>query len=203
MSKAERETRQLRRLETLIDVVYGITIWRLFMLLPRPEENLGWESVVQLLSESGMRLGVVLIGIIVVIVYWKQSNMLFKHLERTDNTHITWSILQIFALLLFLYAMRLSTGFEGDAGARLMESSMAMLLGGFSLLGWRHAANKGNLVSNDLRENDKQDISSRILAEPLTAAITIPFALYTPWLWEVSWLFYPVAVYFFRRNKKQ
>ena len=200
MSKSERDTRQLRRLETLIDVVYAITIWRLFMLLPRPEENLGWESVLQLLSENGMRLGVVLIGIIVVIVYWKQSNMLFKHLERTDNTHITYSILQIFALLLFLYAMGLSAGFEGDAGARLMESIMAMLLGGFSLLGWRHAINKGNLVSDDLSTNDKQTISSRILAEPMTAAITIPFALYTPWLWEVSWLFYPIFIFLLRRK---
>lgn len=202
MSKSECDSRQIRRLETLIDVVYAITIWRLFMLLPRPEDNLGWGSVAQLLSDNGMRLTVVLVGIIVVIVYWKQSNMLFKHLERTDNTHITYSILQIFALLLFLYAMRLGTGFEGDAGARLMESIMASLLGGFSLLAWRHAINKGKLVSDDLPDKEKQVITSRILAEPITAAITIPFALLYPGLWEVSWLFYPVLVFLLRRSKK-
>lgn len=203
MNNSERDSRQLRRLETLIDVVYAITIWRLFMLLPRPNENLEWESVIQLLSENGMKLGVVLIGIVIVIIYWKQNNMLFKNLERTDSTHITYSILQIFSLLLFLYAMRLSVSFEGDAGTRLMESVMATLLGGFSLLGWRHAINKGKLVSDDVSEQEKQTISSRILAEPMTAAITIPFALYTPWLWEASWLFYPVFLFLLKHKHKK
>ncbi len=38
--KAEliRGTRQLRRLEMLMDVVYALVIWRLFMLMPRPEK---------------------------------------------------------------------------------------------------------------------------------------------------------------------
>ena len=200
MSQGERNTRQIRRLETLIDVVYAITIWRLFTILPRPEERLEFDSLAQLLSQSGLQVGLVLIGIVVVIVYWRQSNMLFKHLDRTDNTHITYSILQIFSLLLFLYTMRLSVDFEGDAGVRLMESVMALSLGVFSLLGWRHAISKGKLVSEDVSEEEKKAISSRILAEPMTAAITIPFALFTPWLWEVSWLFYPVIIFLFRRK---
>ncbi len=33
-----RGTRQLRRLEILVDVVYALVIWRLFMLMPRPEK---------------------------------------------------------------------------------------------------------------------------------------------------------------------
>lgn len=200
MKKIERAARQLYRLENLIDVIYAITIWRLFMLLPRPKENFEWQSVLQLISENGLRFVFILIGIIVVIIYWKQNNMLFKYLERTDNTHITYSILQIFSLLLFLYAMGLSARFENDAGARLMESTMATLMGLLSYLGWRHAINKGKLLASDITDEEKQSISTRIIAEPLTALITIFFAFY-PKLWEVSWLFYPVAVYYFRRNR--
>jgi len=40
-----RETNQLRRLETLTDVVYGIAIWRVFILFPRPDEPAwNWHS---------------------------------------------------------------------------------------------------------------------------------------------------------------
>ena len=40
-----RQTGQLRRLETLTDVVYGLAIWRVFMLLPRPDEpEWSWHS---------------------------------------------------------------------------------------------------------------------------------------------------------------
>ncbi|MCG6886146.1 MAG: hypothetical protein LJE74_02975 [Proteobacteria bacterium] len=187
------EDRQLRRLETLMDVVYGITIWRLFMLLPRPAgEELELHTIGELFKDSGQSFAGIFIGIVIVIIYWKQNNMLFKHLERTDSFHTTISILQIFALLFFLYAMGISVRFEGLTGARLLESITAMLVGITSYLGWRHAVKK-NLNSAALPGSDAKKISFRILAEPITAAITIPFAFQTPILWELAWFVYPLV----------
>jgi uncharacterized membrane protein len=201
MSIEVREQRQLRRLETLMDVVFGITIWRLFTLLPRPEENPEWNSLVDMLLDSGLNFAVAVIALIIVIIYWVQSNLLFKYLVRTDGWHIGLSIAQMFSLLLFLYAIRVGIGFEGNAATRIFESSMACLLGVFSFAAWYYALHKGNLVTDELEADEAKSITERIKAEPITAAITIPFAA-GMWMWELSWFVYPVVVYIYKRKFK-
>jgi uncharacterized membrane protein len=201
MSAAVREQRQLRRLETLIDVVFGITIWRLFTLLPRPEENLDWTSLQDMIIDSGLNFAVAIIALIIVIIYWIQSNLLFKYLVRTDSWHIGLSIAQIFSLLLFLYSIRVGIGFEANAVARIFESSMACLLGMFSFAAWYYALHKGNLVTDELEADEAKSITERIKAEPITAAITIPFAA-GMWMWELSWFVYPVVVYLYKRKSR-
>ena len=201
MSIEVREQRQLRRLETLIDVVYGITIWRLFTLLPRPEENPEWSSLMDMLLDSGLNFAVSVIALVIVIIYWIQSNLLFKYLVRTDSWHIGFSIAQIFSLLLFLYAIRVGISFEANATTRIFESSMACLLGIWSFAAWYYALHKGDLVTKELDADEARSITERIKAEPVTAAITIPFAA-GMWMWELSWFIYPVVVYIYRRKFK-
>ena len=199
MSLIEREQRQLRRLETLIDVVYGITIWRLFTLLPRPEENPDWSNLPEMLLDSRLNFVIAIIALIIVIIYWIQSNQLFKHLVRTDNWHIGLSIAQLFSLLLFLYSIRVGIGFEANAVSRIFESSTACLLGVFSFAAWYYALHRGKLVTEELNKEDAQAITRRIKAEPVTAAITIPFAA-GMWMWELSWFIYPFVVYVYTRQ---
>lgn len=201
MTVTVRDERQLRRLETLIDVIYGITIWRLFTLLPRPEENLEWTALLDMLADSWLNFAVAIIALVIVIIYWIQSNLLFKYLVRTDGWHIGLSIAQIFSLLLFLYAMRVGTGFEVSAATRAFESSMACLLGVFSFAAWYYALNKGALVTDELDSDEAMAITERIKAEPITAAITVPFAA-GMWMWELSWFVYPFVVYLYKRKFK-
>ena len=115
---------------------------------------------------------------------------------RTDSWHIGLSIAQIFSLLLFLYAIRVGTGFEANAVARIFESSMACLLGVFSFAAWYYALHKGNLVTDELEADEAKSIT-----EPITAAITIPFAA-GMWMWELSWFVYPVVVYLYKRKSR-
>jgi uncharacterized membrane protein len=199
MSSKDRESRQIRRLETLIDVVFGITLWRLFILLPRPADNPEWHTLTDMLKDSGMELLIVLVALIVVIIYWLQSHALFKYLVKTDVKHSVLSVLQLFSLLLFLYAIAVGTKLEADETTRLFESVMACLLGVFSFAAWYYALNKGGLVTPELSASDANAITERIKAEPITAAITMPFA-YGMWMWELSWLVYPVVVYLYKRR---
>jgi uncharacterized membrane protein len=201
LSVAVSEERQLRRLETLIDVVFGITIWRLFVLLPRPDENTEWDSLIDMLLDSGLNFAVVLVALAIVIIYWIQSNLLFKYLARTDRWHIALSIAQLFSVLLFLYAIRVGVEFEASASTRIFESSMACLLGVFSFAAWYYALHKGNLISDELDAEEARVITERIKAEPVTAALTIPFAA-GMWMWELSWFLYPFVVYLYKRRKK-
>ena len=197
MEKVEREHRQVRRLETLIDVVFGITLWRLFILLPRPAENPEWVTLIDMVKDSGMQFLVVVIALIIVIIYWLQSHVLFKYLVKTDVVHSVLSVLQLFSLLLFLYAIAVGVVLKADETTRVFESSMACLLGVFSYAAWYYALNKGGLITAELSQDEAKGITERIKAEPVTAAITIPFA-YSMWMWELSWFIYPFVVYIYR-----
>jgi uncharacterized membrane protein len=197
MGKTERENRQIRRLETLIDVVFGITLWRLFILLPRPADNPEWVTLLDMLKDSSINFLVVAIALVIVIIYWLQSHTLFKYLVRTDVIHSILSVLQLFFLLMFLYAIGMGVALEGDQNSRMFESIMACLLGVLSFAAWYYALHIGGLVTTDIPEKEARAITDRIKAEPVTAAITIPFA-YGMWMWELSWFIYPLVVYLFQ-----
>ena len=49
--------------------------------------------------------------------------------------------------------------------------------------------------------NEAKAITERIKAEPVTAAITIPFAE-GMWMWELSWFICPVVVSIYKRKFK-
>ena len=202
VEKIERESRQIRRLETLIDVVFGITLWRLFILLPRPEDNPEWVTLFDMLKDSGLNFLVVVIALVIVIIYWLQSHTLFKYLVRTDAVHSVLSVLQLFSLLLFLYAIGVGVALEADESSRIFESVMACMLGVFSFAAWYYALNKGGLVTTELSKEEARAITERIKAEPVTAAITVPFA-FGMWMWELSWFVYPLVVYLYKRKFKR
>jgi len=198
-SNKQRWNRQLIRLQTLTDVVYALVLWRLFLLLPRPMEN-ETRSVWELFTDDPRSVLTVIIGMIIVIIYWMQNNLLFGHLERTDTRHTVLSILQIFCLLLFLYAIYLGTNYQAAADLRVFESVTALLVGVPSYLAWRHAKFRGKLISPSLSREDADAISVQILAEPITAALTLPFAFFAPLLWEIAWFSFPFVQRLLRRK---
>ena len=103
LAKLERESRQLRRLEVLIDVIFAIVIWRVFILIPRPDSaDWQWDAIGPFLSANVLTFILVALAIVIVIVYWLQNNALFNNLDRTDSRHTAISIAQIFFLLCFL-----------------------------------------------------------------------------------------------------
>jgi hypothetical protein len=71
-----------------------------------------------------------------------------------------------------------------------------------SAWGWSYAIKDRRLVSPDLTDKEAGDLQIRILAEPITALITIPCAFIGPWIWEVSWLLYPLIAFILRRRRK-
>ena len=195
--------RQLQRLCTLTDVVYAITIWRIFVLIPRPGVNdAGWSSFGEYFRSEWLALLVLLVGLIFTIVYWIQSNTLSSGLARTDTKHTVLSIVQIFSVLLFLYSLRM--GIEvGDAlGARAFESLAAANVGLWGALAWRYASKNRRLLRDDVTDLQAKQIAVRITGEPLTAAVTVPVAFVGPIVWELSWFAYPVIAGIVRRRAK-
>ena len=119
---------------------------------------------------------------------------------RTDGRHTVLSILQIFSLLLFLYAIKLGIEVGAGAATRAIESITAALVGFVSAAGWRYAIRNRRLLAPEVTDQQAQQLRKRFYAEPVTAAITIPFAFVGPILWEISWFLYPLMVKIFKRS---
>ncbi len=183
-----------------MDVVYALVIWRLFMILPRPEEGeSGVTNVLELFVNDWDTFVLVLLALVIVIVFWLQNNSLFDKLKATDRVHTTIAIFQLFFLLFFLYSI--GTGIRLGAGAdsRLLESFAALLLAISAYLGWYYAYRKGELVSEDVPAERSEALLKRNLAEPFTALLTMPFAFVGPIAWELSWFLYPFIRWAFSR----
>ena len=202
-AKLRRESLQLHRLARMIDIVYAIIIWRAFTLLPKPTaEQLNWNHIGAFLSDNLGDFLVVIIGIAVTIIYWIQNNTLFGNLRSTDSRHTILSILQLFFLLIFLLSMRLGIELDASIFTRASESIAAALVGIAGAWGWSYAVKNHRLLLPEVTEPYAYGLRDRILAEPITAIITIPIAFVGPILWEVSWLTYPLLVWLVRGRRR-
>ena len=65
-----------------------------------------------------------------------------------------------------------------------------------------YAINNHRLLLPEVTEQYAYRLRDRILAEPITAIITIPFAFVGPILWEISWLSYPLVVLLVRGRRR-
>jgi hypothetical protein len=200
-SSVRRRGLHLVRLQRLTDVLYAIIIWRVFMLIPKPDSvGKQWESLGAYLDENGAIVIVLLLALAWAVIYWLQSNQLLGVLQATDGVHSAFVLLQNFFLLVFLYSMKLGVEIGGQAGTWGFESISAALVGLCALLAFARARKKG-LLHSDVTEEEARQKSIRYRAEPLTAAITIPFAFISgPVIlgfsvsWEFSWFIYPIMV---------
>ena len=197
----EREGRQLLRLQVLLDVIFALMLWRIFQLLPNVSGPGDEASLLQTLGEQRGVYVVIFVGIILTIVYWIQNNSLFGNLERTDARHAIISILQIFTLLLYLRAVRWGIDI-GPTTLTLGLQSIFLALAGFLVgIGWAYARNNRRLLSEAITDEEAKQQQIGILAEPISAVISLPFAWVGPWAWEVSWFVYPVLAAILKRHR--
>ncbi|MGD8891373.1 MAG: hypothetical protein PVF53_23340 [Desulfobacterales bacterium] len=202
-AKHKREYLQLHRLERMFDVVYAIVIWRIFLLLPSPTaEQLGWEHIGTFLGANIGIFLMVIIGIAVTIIYWIQNNVLFGNLQSTDSRHSILSILQLFFLLVFLVSLRDGIELGPSTGTRALESIIAALVGIAGGWSWAYAIKNHRLLLPEVTGQYAYRLKDRILAEPITAIITLPCAFVGPIIWEISWFSYPLVVWLVRRRRR-
>ena len=199
----KRSVLQLSRLERIMDVVFALVIWRLFTFLPKQEVGGDkWSSVSEMLATEWETFVFVLLAIVIVIIYWLQNNSLLGNLKKTDGIQTAISVFQLFFVLLFIYSIGAGIRIGSGADSSAFESISAMMVGVLSLLAWHYAMHKGDLLDPELSVEDAMNIRQKNMAEPVTAAITIPFAFVGPVAWELSWFLYPFIKYIFSKVNK-
>lgn len=187
-AEMERGGKQLNRLAVLIDVVYALLIFQLFLALPRPDvDHFEASELMSVLKTSTPTYMVMFVGMVMIIIYWGQSNLQFGNLVRTDGKHATLSILQIFSLLIYFYFVRLDVELGGAVITLQMESIFLAIAGFFSIWCWYYSI-KNNLLSEKVDRKEENSVYLKLMPEPITAVLTFPFAWFGPDIWTLSWL---------------
>ena len=204
-AQKERDATQLRRLHTLMDVVFGVLLIRIFTLLPHPTKpETGSFDPLVIFTEGGENFLMFIIGFILITIYWIQSNKTTGNLVATDGKHTVLSILQLLFLLLYLYSVRLDMETQSDVLALFMQSVSLAFAGFAGVAAWVYASKRADLVSEAVSSEEANELKISILAEPLAAAFTIPFAFIGPGIWNLSWLSVIVFGFFLKwRHKKK
>ncbi len=192
---------KLGRLEVLMDSVFAIVIVVLAGSLPLPNDvDRDGGSLWEFLLSQTHEISFAVIGMVLVVIYWIQNNLLFENLTHTDNKHAVISLVQLFFLLLYFYAIGLGVDFEDEASALALQSMAAALVGFSAVAGWWYASAQRRLLSADISNATVGEIKIRILAEPITALITLPCAMFGPSVWGAAWLAYPLVSYLLKKN---
>ncbi|GMR25102.1 MAG: hypothetical protein BMS9Abin39_0380 [Ignavibacteria bacterium] len=204
-AQVERDASQLRRLHTLMDVVFGVLLIRIFTFLPHPiKPESGVFDPLVIFTEGGENFIMFIIGFILITIYWIQSNKTSGNLVATDGKHTVLSILQLLFLLLYLYSVRLDMETQSDVLALFMQSVSLALAGFAGVAAWVYASKRADLVSEAVSPQEANELKISILAEPLAAVVTIPFAFIGPGIWNLSWLSVIVfGIFLKRRHKKR
>jgi len=123
-------------------------------------------------------------------------------LDRTDGTLSVIAILQTFILMLYLYFVRLDLEMGGQTLVLRMESVSLAIAGGIGVWAW-HYANKRQLFSDKLSDLEVNKTYVKLMPEPITSILTIPFAVFGPDIWTLSWLLMIPVSYILKRIRKR
>jgi uncharacterized membrane protein len=195
----QRQGRELRRLETLIDTVFAIVIVVIVLDLPAPDESIAFDlaSFVAFRIQS---LVIAMLGVIVILVYWFQSNLLLGNLDHTDGAHGALSLLQIFLVLVYLLSISLGISVGNDPLILAVQSIAAALVGFAAAAAWWYASYKRRLLTPDINDDEVAALRLRVLAEPLTALLTLALAYVSAMAWELGWFAYPLIAALLRKT---
>lgn len=188
----QRESRQLGRLESLIDTVFALVIVIMVFDLPAPDDSIAFDlgSFIAFQVDS---LIVAMLGVIVVLVYWFQSNLLLGNLKRTDGKHAAISLFQIFLVLAYLLCVSLGIEVGTEPLVLAAQSISAALVGFAAAAAWWYASYNRRLLTPELDNDDVAALQLRVLAEPLTAVLTLALVFVSATAWEIGWLAYPLV----------
>jgi len=187
-AQIERGVGLLYSIRIVINVLYALLIFQVFLILPRPGDPLlEYQTLSQIYSENVNQLLVIVVGLILIILYWIQYNRQLGNLIRSSPTHASLVVIQMFCLMIYLYFVRFDMEFDGMKLALQMESIFLALAGFIAAYSWRYAR-KNKLTSDQIDDTEETSIFYSLLPEPLASLFTLPFAAFGPWIWTISFL---------------
>ncbi len=187
-AELERNVGILFSLKIVINVLYALMFFQVFLILPRMDDpELKMHTLPEIFSIHSEGLVVIIVGLLMLTTYWIQFNKQLGNLVRSSPLHGALAILQMISLMMYLYFFRIDIESEGMVFALQMESVFLALAGFIGAINWYYAK-KNKLTSKNINEEEKKSIMFSILPEPLAASFSLPFAAVSQLAWTLSFL---------------
>jgi len=187
-AEVERGVGLLNSIRVVINVLYALMIFQIFLMLPRPDDpELAYHTLSQIYSENVMQIVMIIVGLILILMYWIQFNTQLGNLVRSSPLHATLAVVQMICLMIYLYFVRFDMEYDGMKLALQMESIFLAAAGFIAAFNWRYARNNG-LTSDQIDDNEELNIFYKILPEPMASLFTLPFAALGPNYWTLAFL---------------
>jgi magnesium-transporting ATPase (P-type) len=184
----ERGISLLASLKIIVNVLFALMVFQIFLILPRPDDpELQYHTLGDIFLENLDKLLVIVVGIILIIMYWLQTNLQLGNLTRSNALHAILMICHTFFLMIYLYFVRFDMEFDGMKLALQMESIFLALAGFVGAYAWRYAK-KNELTSDKISPDQEMDIFYKLLPEPIASVFTLPFAVFGPGIWTLAFL---------------
>jgi len=202
-AQKERGREFLFSLKILINVIFALLLFQIFMILPRPDDpELEYYTLSQIFNGNTDKLLVILVGLILTLTYWAQINNQLGNLKRSSGLHASMGIVQMFCLMLYLYFVRFDMEFEGLKVALQMQSVFLALAGFIGVFNWIYAR-KRKLTSENINDQEEKIMFFKLLPEPCAAIFSLPFAAMGPETWTLSFLIIIPLSYIFSKMGKR
>ncbi len=187
--------RQLRRLETFLDVAYAVLFVDFIMYLPHTED-MAWTDLpfglLSLLAENSVDLMRLVIAVGLTLISWNLTHKLLGPLERTDARHALLALLQFIFVCLFLFFAIADPSLVSVSSP--VGQSLCLAVSGFiGLAGWSYARRKG-LTRADLSETDKDEVRKNAIIQPVTALLNTGLGFIGPVVWTAGWFVIPMVL---------
>ena len=198
-AEIERGVGILSSLKIVVNVLYALLLFQTFLILPRPDDpELNYKSLLQIYNDNSMKLLVIVVGLILILTYWIQTNKQLGNLVRSSPFHAALAIVQMVCLMLYLYFVRFDMEFDGMTFALQMESLFLALAGFIGVYNWMYVR-KNNLTSDQIDKHEEREMLFQFLPEPMASLFSLPFATFGPGIWTLSFLIIIPLGYFLKK----
>jgi uncharacterized membrane protein len=193
--------RQLKRLETFLDVAYAVLFVDFIMYLPQTED-MAWTELpfglASLLVDNSVDLMRLVIAVGLTLISWNLTHKLLGPLERTNARHTLLTLLQLIFVCLFLFFAVADPALQSLSSP--VGQSLCLALSGFIGIGGWSYARKAGLTRADLSEPEKNAVLRNAIIEPVTALLNTGFAFIGPGAWTAGWFVIPAFLLGARRR---
>lgn len=187
-AEIERGVGLLNSVRIVINLLYAMLIFQIFLILPRPGDPLlEYQTLGQIYADNVMQIVVIVVGLILILMYWIQFNRQLGNLVRSSPVHAILSVVQMIFLMIYLYFVRFDMEYDGMTLALQMESIFLALAGFIGAFNWRYAR-KNKLTSDQINDEEEMALFYSLLSEPIASAFTFPFAVLGPNIWTLAFL---------------
>jgi len=199
---ADRATgqKQLRRLETFLDVAYAVLFVEFIMFLP-VTEDMAWTDLhlglLSLLWDNSLDLLRLIIAVGLVLISWNLTHKLLGPLDRTNGLHTLLSLLQLVFVCLFLF-FAIADPTLVSASSPVGQCISLAISGFIGIAGWRYARKRG-FVKAELTEAKQDEVGRSVIIEPVTASLNTGLGFVGPGIWTLGWFVIPLVLVGVRR----